>query len=102
MGHIQANAELAVRDLLKRVAAAPPSTPNGLGSAACDEGEEVSAGRKRRRQVNGGDGQMVTLSAEDYMDDGTKIGELFSPAALRGGSHRLIRPYLSRRYLCTG
>jgi len=56
MKHIQKNAEVAVRELLKKVAA---EAGDAAGSKRSSAGEPVS--------------KKATLVAEDFMDDGTKI-----------------------------
>jgi 5-oxoprolinase (ATP-hydrolysing) len=88
MRHIQANAEAAVRDVLRCVAAdtaaaAAAAAAASAASAAVAAAAKVAAGDAvdvggnssgaGNDGDNGGDSDTVLLSAVDYMDDGTPI-----------------------------
>jgi len=85
MGHIQANAEHVVRDLLKKVAR---SFLNGSGAAA---GEHPHAAK----------GSTVVLTAEDYMEIGPHKTEAV-PSMGTTALHTLTSPALGTRCWATG
>ena len=76
MHHIQDNAEVAVRELLKTVAKGSASSESGAGGK-----------RKRSEDAGGGEGCAVTLEAEDCMDDGTRIQLKVSVDGANGSAH---------------